>query len=68
MDRFTEFTRERRYLHNVSPATLSWYIHAFKWLPWQAPTQDELKNVVMRMREMGTERNRMQCRCPPNSV
>jgi hypothetical protein len=23
MGRFTEFTRERQYLHNVSPATLS---------------------------------------------
>ena len=53
MDRFTEFTRERRYLHNVSPATLSWYTHAFKWLLSQAPTQDELKKVVMRMREKG---------------
>ena len=53
MDRFTKFTRERRYLHNVSTATLSRYTHAFKWLPSQAPTQDEMKNVVMRMREMG---------------
>jgi hypothetical protein len=25
MSRFTEFTRERQYLHNVSPGTLCWY-------------------------------------------
>ena len=53
MDRFTEFTRERRYLHNVSPATVSWYTHAFKWLPSQTPTQDKLKNVAVRMRKKG---------------
>ncbi len=53
MDRFSEFVRERRYLHNVSPATVSWYTHAFKWLPSESPTQDELKNIVLRMREKG---------------
>jgi integrase/recombinase XerD len=53
MSRFTEFTRERRYLHNVAPTTLSWYTHAFKWLPSETPTQDELKDVVLRMREKG---------------
>jgi integrase/recombinase XerD len=53
MNRFTEFTRERRYLHNVSDATISWYTHALKWLPSESPTQDELKAVVLRMREKG---------------
>jgi integrase/recombinase XerD len=53
MSRFTEFTRERRYLHNVSEATVSWYTHAFKWLPSESPTQDELKDTVLRMREAG---------------
>src|ERR1700712_5272951 len=51
MNRFTEFTRERQYLQNVPPATVSWYTHAFKWLPSESPTQDELKSVVLRMRE-----------------
>jgi integrase/recombinase XerD len=50
---FSEFIRERRFLHNVSPATISWYTHAFKWLPSETPSQPELKNVVMRMRERG---------------
>jgi integrase/recombinase XerD len=50
---FDEFVRERRYLHNVSPATISWYVHAFKWLPSESPTQAELKDAVVRMRERG---------------
>ena len=53
MNHFTEFIRERRYLHNVSPATVSWYTHAFKWLPSESPTQAELKATVLRMREKG---------------
>ena len=53
MDRFTEFIRERRYLHNVSAATVSWYTHALKWLPSESPTQDDLKDTVLRMRERG---------------
>ena len=53
MNGFIEFTRERRYLHNVSPATISWYTHALKWLPSEHPTQDQLKGVVLRMREKG---------------
>jgi integrase/recombinase XerD len=50
---FSQFTRERQYLHNVSPATLEWYKHSLRWLPTELPSQDELKNVVIRMREKG---------------
>jgi integrase/recombinase XerD len=50
---FNDFIRERRYLNNVSPATISWYTHAFKWLPCDTPTQEELKATVVRMREKG---------------
>src|SRR5690242_6945049 len=50
---FSDFIRERRYLHNVSPCTVSWYTHAFKWLPSESPTQSELKDTVLRMRERG---------------
>jgi integrase/recombinase XerD len=53
MSRFADFIRERRYLHNVSPATISWYDHAFKWLPCEDPTQTQLKDAVLRMREKG---------------
>ena len=51
--RFAQFIRERQYLHNVSAATISWYTHALKWLPSASPTQEQLKETVVRMREKG---------------
>jgi len=30
LPKFEQFIRERLYLHNVSPATVEWYTHAFK--------------------------------------
>jgi integrase/recombinase XerD len=50
---FSQFLRERQYLHNVTPATLEWYTHAFKWLDSEAPSEDGLKDSVLRMREKG---------------
>jgi integrase/recombinase XerD len=50
---FSQFKRERQYLNNVSETTLEWYTHAFKWLPSESPTQEELKDAVLRMREKG---------------
>jgi integrase/recombinase XerD len=53
LPKFEQFIRERQYLHNVSPATVSWYTHNFKWMPSESPTEDELKAMVVRMREKG---------------
>ena len=53
LPKFQQFIRERQYLHNVSPATVSWHTHNLKWLPSESPTEDELKEVVVRMREKG---------------
>src|SRR5580765_7269448 len=53
MEGFSQFVRERQYLHNVSPATLEWYKHSFRWLLSESPTQEELKDAVVRMRENG---------------
>lgn len=50
---FQQFVKERQYLQNVSPATLEWYKHSFKWLRTESPSQDELKDAVLRMREKG---------------
>lgn len=50
---FSAFVRERQFLTNVSPATLEWYTHAFKWLPSESPSQADLKDAVLRMREKG---------------
>lgn len=53
LPKFEQFIKERQYLHNVSPATVSWYTHNFKWMPSESPTEDELKAMVVRMREKG---------------
>ena len=50
---FSQFIRERQFLSNVSPSTLEWYKHSFKWLDTESPSQDELKAAVLRMREKG---------------
>jgi len=50
---FSQFVRERQFLSNVSPSTLEWYKHSFKWLHTESPSQDELKDAVLRMREKG---------------
>jgi integrase/recombinase XerD len=51
--RYEQFIRERQYLMNVSPATVRWYTHAEKWLACESPTQQELNDMVIRMREAG---------------
>lgn len=53
MPLFSQFLKERQYLHNVSPATLEWYKHSFKWLRTEVPSHHELQDAVMRMREKG---------------
>lgn len=49
--RFEQFIRERQILHGVTAATVEWYRRCLKWLPTPAPTQTDLKDVVMRLRE-----------------
>ena len=50
---FEQFIKEKRFLQNVSDATISWYSCSLKWLPNEQPTDDDLKNMVVRMREAG---------------
>jgi integrase/recombinase XerD len=50
---FSDFIRERQFLSNVTPSTLAWYKHSFKWLPTESPTQQDLKDAVLRMRQKG---------------
>lgn len=53
MNRFTEFLREKQFLQNVSANTLRWYRHALKWLPNENPTDTQLKQMVILMRQRG---------------
>ena len=51
--RFEQFISERQYLHNVSPATIQWYGYSFKWLRTDSPSQQDLNDAVLRMRQKG---------------
>jgi len=53
LGRHLEFIRERQYVMDVSPATIRWYPSALKWLDTEAPTQEELTRLVVKMRERG---------------
>jgi len=53
LGRHIEFIKEREYVWNVSPSTIRWYTNALKWLDSEAPTQEELTRLVLKMRERG---------------
>ena len=52
-EKFEQFIRERKYLSNVTPATVEWYTQSLQWLETESPTESDLKNFVFRMRERG---------------
>jgi integrase/recombinase XerD len=51
--RFEQFIRERQFLINVTPATIEWYRNSLKWLRTESPSQADLRDAVLRMRERG---------------
>lgn len=51
--KFEQFIRERSYLKNVTPRTVDWYRRGLGFLAVESPTQDDLKGIVMTMRERG---------------
>jgi integrase/recombinase XerD len=61
MPGFQQFIRERQYIANVSPATVDWYKNSLKWLPSESPTQEQLKDAVVRMREKGLKATGCNC-------
>jgi integrase/recombinase XerD len=50
---FAQFIKERKYLNNVSAATVEWYEQSLHWLATESPTDVHLKDFVMRMRAKG---------------
>ena len=48
---FDKFVKERIYLKSVSPRTVEWYRESFEWLGNDNPSQDDLTDFVIRMRE-----------------
>lgn len=66
LPRFEQFIRERQYLQNVTPATVAWYRHSLKWLESETPSQNELTDALLRMRENG--RNATGCNCALRAI
>jgi integrase/recombinase XerD len=64
--RFEQFIRERQYLHNVTPSTVEWYRHSLKWLDSESPSQQDLKDAVIRMSESG--RKATGCNCALRAI
>src|SRR5580700_5081792 len=59
--RFEQFIRERQFLSNVTPATVEWYRNSLRWLPSESPSQEQLKDAVMRMCEKGKRATGCNC-------
>lgn len=59
--RFELFIQEKKYLRNVSPATVQWYRDSLKWLPTPTPDEAILKDFVMRMRAKGLKATSCNC-------
>lgn len=59
--RFEQFIKEKKYLHNVSPSTETWYRNSLKWLPGPTPDDAALKELVMRMRDRGLKATSCNC-------
>jgi integrase/recombinase XerD len=57
-----QFIKERKYLSNVSPATIEWYEQSRAWLGTESPTEGQLMDSVMRMREKGLKATSCNCR------
>ena len=53
MKKFQLFIKEKRYLLNVSPRTEEWYNQSLRWLTTEQPSDQDLKDAVIRMREAG---------------
>ena len=64
--RFEQFIREKQFLTNVTPATVEWYRCSLKWLESESPSQAELNDGVMRMREKG--RKATGCNCTLRAI
>lgn len=53
MSRFEQFIKHRQYLMSVTDNTIRWHRCALKWLPNENPMQEQLQQMVIRMREQG---------------
>lgn len=66
LPKFQAFLREREYISNVTARTLDWHAQSLKWLSTSAnpeqPTVDDIKNLIVRMRQSGLKASSVNCR------
>jgi hypothetical protein len=60
--RVEQVCQERKYLSNVSPRTIEWYVASLRWLNTAMPDEADLKDFVMRMRNAGLKPSSCNCR------
>lgn len=64
LPKLEQFIKEREYVNNVSPATVQWYEQSLCWLNTESPTTDDIRTLIVRLRERGLEpvsvRSRLQ--------
>lgn len=53
MTKFEQFAKEKQYLLGVSPRTIEWYQQSLRWLSNESPSEQDLKDTVLRMRTAG---------------
>jgi hypothetical protein len=59
---FERFIQERKYLKNVTPRTIEWHEQSLRWLGVEDPTEGDLRDFVVRMREAGLKASSVNCR------
>ena len=53
MNRTEQFIRERQYLQNATPRTIESYHYCLKFLPCENPTQAQVNEMVLNLRQSG---------------
>jgi len=53
MTKFEQFAKEKTYLLGVSPRTVEWYEQSLRWLTNASPSEQDLKDAVVKMRTAG---------------
>jgi integrase/recombinase XerD len=60
--KFQAFLCEREYITNVTARTLEWHAQSLKWLENETPTMDDIKTLIVKMRQSGLKASSVNCR------
>jgi integrase/recombinase XerD len=62
LPKFQSFLREREYISNVTERTLEWHAQSLKWLENETPNLDDIKALIVKMRQSGLKASSVNCR------